>query len=92
MLAHPFHLAKALPDSLDITHYVAGRYPNLIPEGQKTQIVDLLKELHSVNYFSLSFQKQPAYGKGLKSAVVERLSQPGISEKYRTALEYKLTV
>ncbi|KAH8812214.1 hypothetical protein F5884DRAFT_784746 [Xylogone sp. PMI_703] len=92
VLVHQSDGPKALPDSLEITLYIAKLYPELIPDGERSHIIDLLRELHSVNYFSLSFQKKPAYGQGLLSAVLERLQRPGISPRYQKALEYKLTV
>ncbi|KAE9379703.1 hypothetical protein N431DRAFT_398147 [Stipitochalara longipes BDJ] len=92
VLKHPGLLIKPIPDSLDITYYIAKQYPSLIPEDKKDQIIELLQELHNINYFSLSFGSRPAAVNAQTAAVNERLAQPGISEKYRKALEYKMTV
>ncbi len=81
-----------MPESFDITYFIADRYPSLLPTENKDQIRELLNELHDVNYFSLSFGSKPAAAKAQKIAVEQKLAQPGISEKYRKALEYKLTV
>ena len=90
VLDHPSKLPKPMPDSLDITYYITTQYPNLIPENIKDDIVELLNELHSINFFSLSFGSNPAAATPQKTSVEAKLAQPGISEKYRKALEYKL--
>jgi hypothetical protein len=92
VLTHPTRLAKPIADSLDITYYITTQYPSLLPENYKDQIVELLNELHSINYFSLSFASKPAAANAQKVAVEQKLAQTGISEKYRKALEYKMTM
>lgn len=92
MLKHPTLLPKPMAESLDITYFIAERYPSLLPEEKRDQIIELLNELHDINYFSPSFGSKPAAAKAQKAAVEEKLAQPGISENYRKALEYKLTV
>jgi len=79
-------------ESLDITYYIAEHYLSLLLEEKKDQIIELLRELHDINYFSLSFGNKPAAANAQKAAVEEKLARPGISEQYRKALEYKLTV
>lgn len=92
VLTYPILLPSPIPDSLEITYYIATQYPSLIPDNHKAQIIELLKELHSINYFSLSFGSRPASADAQKAAVEQKLAQTGISEKYRKALEYKLTM
>lgn len=78
-----------MPDSLDITYYITTQYPNLIPEAMKDDLIELLNELHSINIFLLSYGNNPAAATPQLGAIEAKLSQPGISEKYREALEYK---
>ena len=78
-----------MPDSLEITHHLAKFYPALIPESHKQQITGLLSELHSLNYFSLSFPGRENVAQGLKAAVQKRLAIE-ISDRYREALKFKM--
>lgn len=89
MLTHPVLLSKPMPESLDITYYIAKQYPSLLPDSRVDQIVELLNELHDINFFALTFGSTPVVPTAKKVAVEEKLAQPGISEKYRQALEDK---
>lgn len=79
---------KPLPDSLNITFYIAERYPSLIPAELQDTIKEQLLELHDLNYFSLSFGARPHQAEKLLIAVDERL-KGDLSDKYRGALEHK---
>ncbi|KUL87831.1 hypothetical protein ZTR_03134 [Talaromyces verruculosus] len=92
VLTHPTELSAPMPDSLAITMFLADRYPSLIPPTHGEQIHQLLNDLHSINYFSLSFPGRPQVASGFKAAVLKRLDRPGISQRYLTALKYKLEV
>ncbi|KAH6706352.1 hypothetical protein BKA61DRAFT_558853 [Leptodontidium sp. MPI-SDFR-AT-0119] len=92
VLTHLSKLPKPLPDSLDITHYIASHCPSLLPEDYKEQIVELLKELHDINYFSLSFGNKPTAAKAQEALVEKKLAETDISEEYRKTLEFKLKV
>jgi hypothetical protein len=81
-----------MPDSLKQTYFLAERYPSLIPAAHDAQIRQLLRDLHALNYFSLSFPGRPHIAKGFEAAVLRRLEDPDISERYRKALEFKLNV
>lgn len=83
-------LDKPLPDSLDITHYLSNFYPSLIPEAHKERITKGLQDLHSLNYFSLSFPGRENVAQGFKDGVSKILTSGPISERYKDALEYKL--
>jgi glutathione S-transferase len=89
VLTHPVLLSKPMPESLDITYYIAKQYPSLLPENHKDQIVELLNELHNINFFALTFGSTPTVSTDKKVAVEEKLAQARISEKYRQALENK---
>lgn len=91
-LTHLSKLPKPISDSLDITHFIASNYPSLLPENHKNEIIEFLKELHNINYFSLSFGSKPAAAKAQITAVEKRLADTSISEQYRKALEYKLNI
>lgn len=79
-------LDRPLPDSLDITFYIAERYPRLLPEAHEQKIKGLLQELHALNYFSLSFGAQPQVAENMLAALDKRL-KGNISEWYRETLE-----
>ncbi|CEJ54245.1 hypothetical protein PMG11_00565 [Penicillium brasilianum] len=70
---------------------VLDRYPNLIPESHGEIITSLLKKLHEVNYFSLSYTDfgGARVAAGLAEAVENLLQDPNISDRYRKALEFK---
>ncbi|OQV10802.1 Glutathione S-transferase, domain-containing protein [Cladophialophora immunda] len=90
VLASPV-LEKTIPDSLQITHHIARLYPSLIPDSHADQIRSLLSDLHSLNYFSLSFSGREHVAHGFKTAVQQRLDGD-ISGRYRAALTFKLGV
>ncbi|CRG87495.1 hypothetical protein PISL3812_04513 [Talaromyces islandicus] len=85
-------LQSPICDSLEITHFIANYSKNLIPENYKTQITDLLTELHGLNYFSLSFPGRQRMAVTLSTPIEKRLQDPNITEEYRKALEFKLGV
>ncbi|KUJ08945.1 uncharacterized protein LY89DRAFT_598871 [Mollisia scopiformis] len=92
VLTHPSRLPKPIADSLDITYYITTQYPGLVPESNKDQLIELLKELHRINFFSLSFGSRVGAVNAQKTAVEAKLAQTDISAKYRKALEYKKTI
>jgi glutathione S-transferase len=85
-------LAKPIADSLEITHFLAERYPSLIPSSHKDQVTALLKDLHALNYFSLSFPGREHVAEEFKQSVFKRLAHDDISPRYRDALTFKLGV
>lgn len=90
VLLHPTELQTPITDSLKITHWLAARYPSLIPDEQREEISRHLTDLHALNYFSLSFPGRPEVAQGFEATVNRRLADTGISERYRKALEFKL--
>lgn len=60
-----------------------------MPEAQADRIVELLKELHVINFFSLTFTGSPGPVEGRRAWCQEQLKGE-ISEKYRQALENKI--
>ncbi|KAI1617798.1 hypothetical protein EDD36DRAFT_459471 [Exophiala viscosa] len=85
-------LAKPITDSLDMTLFLAERYPDLLPTDHREQTVSYLKDLHAINYFSLSFGDQPEMAAGSMKAIDQRLEAHDLSERYRDALLYKRKV
>ncbi|MCJ1472620.1 hypothetical protein MMC13_001269 [Lambiella insularis] len=83
--------AKPIPDSLEITHYLAEAYPSLVPESHRAEITRLLTELHGLNYFTLCYSGKHFINKSSMANIQRRLDG-NISEKYRKALEYKKEV
>ena len=83
---------KPIADTLEITSYLLERYPDLVPEQHAGAIRELLQDVHALNYFALSFPDRPQVAEGFIKSIQDRLSQDDISDKYREALEYKLSV
>ena len=44
-----------IADSMTITEYIAERYPELLPSAYKARLLEYMKRLHAINFFSLSF-------------------------------------
>jgi len=65
-----------MPESLDITYYIAKQYPSLLPENHKDQIVELLNELHNINFFALTFGSTPIVSTDKKVAVKKSSRNP----------------
>ncbi|KIX09698.1 uncharacterized protein Z518_00779 [Rhinocladiella mackenziei CBS 650.93] len=75
-----------------MTQYLHEYYPSLYPSHLAVQINKLLAQLHEINYFSLTYTRRPDRASDMLNAVEKRLADPGISKKYRTALEHKRKV
>lgn len=81
-----------IPDSLKMTFYMASKYPELMPVAHEKQIRQLLIDLHALNYFSLSFPGRMDVIQGIVDSIKTRLEDPTISNRYRKALEFKLSM
>ncbi|KIV86884.1 hypothetical protein PV11_02466 [Exophiala sideris] len=92
VLAHDSKLDRPIADSLEITYWLAARYSQLIPAEHEHEIRQYLKDLHALNYFSLSFPGRDEVAQGFENGVNRRLANPNISDQYRKALEFKLAV
>jgi len=92
VLAPATQSSKAIADSLKITQELASKYPKLMPSEKKAEIKQCLEKLHALNFFSLSFFKEPEMAEGLLKAITEKLSNGNISDRHRKALEFKLKV
>jgi glutathione S-transferase len=82
-------LAEPLTDSLPITYHICELYPHLAPGENKEFIYRLLKELHAIQYLSLSFTPAQNRAGGITIAIEKLLERGDISEKYREALKWK---
>jgi hypothetical protein len=85
-------LDPPIRDSLDITLWLCDRFPSLKPSEHADDITRLLRELHALNFFTLSMRNTPQVASGLEGAIHEKMSAPDLSEKHKEALKYKLTV
>ena len=88
MLA-PVDSDQTLPDSMEITKYFAQSYPSLIPKTAEAEILRLLKELHSINFFSLTFTGSPQFVEGRKAELLKELDGD-ISDRYREVIKYRV--
>ena len=75
-----------IPESIDITYCLGGPCPNLFPEDHVEQVKQLLEELHEINYFSLTYTHAPQRASDMEGSVLNVLSKPDISSRYREAL------
>lgn len=80
---------KPIPDSLDITFAVADRYPSLLPDENREETTRLIRDLHGINFFSLTFAGKPEMQQG-NLAFLQGKLQEDISERYRAAIERKI--
>lgn len=69
--------------------YFADFYPGLAPSAYEAEIRRLLGELHSINFYSLTFTGKPEGTLAAKKNLNERLKE-NISDRYRAAIEHKL--
>jgi hypothetical protein len=68
------------------------RYPTLAPKSHYGDTMRLLQELHSINYFSLTFSTKPQVAASLEGGVLELLEHGDITDRHREVLKYKLEV
>ncbi|OAL27736.1 hypothetical protein AYO22_03402 [Fonsecaea multimorphosa] len=85
-------LKTPLSESVDITYFLAERFPSLCPPHLSQQIRRLLAELHDINYFSLTYTRKPQRASDMENSVLSLLSDPAISSRWREALKFKLDV
>lgn len=82
-------LPEPMTDSLPITYHICELYPHLAPAPHKELSYRLLKELHAIQFLSLSFTPRQNRAGGITIAIQKLLERDDISEKYREALEWK---
>ncbi|KAF2171448.1 hypothetical protein M409DRAFT_18565 [Zasmidium cellare ATCC 36951] len=80
---------ETIPDSLAITKFLAQTDSSLIPASHQTEIVDLLEELHKINFFTLIFSNKPEVPRQSKAALKQLLAGD-ISERYAEAIKGKI--
>jgi glutathione S-transferase len=82
----PVKPGTTIPDSLKITLFMAQFYPSMIPNKE---VEALLRELHAINYYSLTFTGKPETVEGIDEALEKRLDGD-IDDRYRDAINFKL--
>ena len=92
VLTHPSKFSPPITESLDISRYFSTFYPTLIPSHLSSEIDSLLRSLHSINYFSLTYTHKPQRASDMEGGVLKLLERDDISERYQKALEFKLRV
>lgn len=80
---------KPIPDSKDISLYYAKRYPSLLPSEHAAEIESLVREMHGISFYSLTFTGRPQSQLKNKQ-VLEELLDKNISDEYRAKIEAKL--
>lgn len=84
-------LDRPIADSLLITEYLMKEFPSLAPEGYRETIERGLRDLHALNFYSLSYEGTNRFTQWLQDELKEILKGE-ISGEYRRAIEYKLGV
>ncbi|KIW27738.1 uncharacterized protein PV07_07448 [Cladophialophora immunda] len=92
VLLSPGLLEKPITDSLDITLWLCERHPDLRPSEYADDINRLLRDLHAINFFTLSMRNRPQRAELLEGAIRAKMDTPDLSARHKKALEYKLTV
>ncbi|OAP65631.1 hypothetical protein AYL99_01603 [Fonsecaea erecta] len=92
VLLSPGFLEKPIADSLDITFWLCERYPSLRPSEYANEINRLLRNLHAINFFTLSMRNRPQRAEMQEAAILAKMNTPDLSARHKKALEYKLTV
>ncbi|KAI1461868.1 hypothetical protein F4805DRAFT_411221 [Annulohypoxylon moriforme] len=82
-------LDKPMPESVDISYYIADWYPSLLPPQHKQVIHELMDELHEISYRLLTFGTQTKFPSKALEWMQEQMRRTDISDEYRKALEYK---
>ncbi|KAI1209015.1 uncharacterized protein F4807DRAFT_107105 [Annulohypoxylon truncatum] len=83
-------LDKPMPESVDISYYIADWYPSLLPPQHKQVIHELMEELHQISYKLLTFGTRTKFPEVAVNWMRERINRTDISDEYRKALEYKV--
>lgn len=78
-----------MPESVDITLHMARSYPSLLPSDYEEEIKRRLSQLHSINFFSLTFSGQHHVPQSWMK-VLNRQLEETISQRYRKAIERKM--
>lgn len=85
----PVNSKNTIPDSVEITKYLARSYPTLLPASHGREIKQLLSELHGISFFSLTFAGKPQRHLASKAYLQDRLNDQ-ISERYRATIKDKI--
>lgn len=59
---------------------------------REEEVRPLLQAVHDLNYFALSFPDRPQVAAGFIKSLESRLARDDISDEYREALKYKISV
>lgn len=87
-------LSAPLTDSVDISYWLCGHYPNLLPPDHESTIKYMFTKLHDLPIFALSARREsmpPEWQtNGIPPTAIDALlAKPDISPEYRRALEHK---
>jgi hypothetical protein len=63
-----------------------------VPTNRKDEIDRFLRDLHALNYFSLSFEGKPYVPAAAKATILQLMEDPRTSQQHRDALAFKLTM
>ena len=85
----PLGSGKQIPESADITKYLAESYPSMIPDSYGSEIRQLIDDLHGISFYAFTFAGKPQSIQGTK-ARLEGLQKQAISDRYRAAINTKL--
>lgn len=90
------NLPTPLTDSVDISYWLCGHYPKLLPASHESTIRDMFTKLHDIRIFALASRRDSMptewQTNGIPPTAIDALlAKPDseISPEYRRALEIK---
>ncbi|KAK6852144.1 thioredoxin-like protein [Apiospora arundinis] len=82
--------AAPITDSLDISYWLCGMFPQLLPRQHEATIRRLLRDLHAIEGISVSIRRRDGPEEDLIDPCVDdMLARNDLSPEYRQALEAK---
>lgn len=90
VLYHKTRLPTPMSESVDISYYICARYLDLLPAEHADEIKSYVQRLHGISFYALTYETRPQHPEAMRQSLLALMNLPGISERYRTALEKKI--
>ncbi|EXJ70577.1 uncharacterized protein A1O5_06647 [Cladophialophora psammophila CBS 110553] len=90
VLYHPTLLSHPMSESIAISDFICDRYPTLRPPEHAGTIDELIKQLHDISFYSLTYQTRPEHPEAMRLKLQELMNQPDVSPRYKDALQNKI--
>lgn len=79
-----------MSESVTISYYICDRYQNLLPKNHEILIREVIKKLHDLSFYALTYEKLPGHPEAMRLKLLELMNTPGISPAYKAALQDKI--